>query len=314
MIVSRRTFVTGLAAVSLPGPGALGQGAPNLGPNRLVLLGNKGGPSIRAYAPSPSSNLLIWNNVPYVIDAGYGATFKLVEAKFPLTALRYVFITHHHSDHNLEAGPLPYNAWALGLKTPVDIYGPNGVDALLEGFFAGSRFDIETRMADEGRPDLRKLVTTHSYSEGQVFADHGVTVSALRNKHPPIVDSFALRFDLGGKTVVFSGDTTYFPPLAEFARGADILVHEVAYGPALEALAARIPNGATLIDHLRASHTLAEDVGRIAKDAGVKTLVLNHFVPADDKSLTDEVWTKAVRTTFDGPVIVGHDLLEIPLA
>jgi ribonuclease BN (tRNA processing enzyme) len=69
-----------------------------------------------------------------------------------------------------------------------------------------------------------------------------------------------------------------------------------------------------LVEHLKAAHTLAEDVGRIAKAAGVKTLVLNHFVPADDKSLTDEVWTKAVRTNFDGPIIVGHDLLEIPLA
>jgi ribonuclease BN (tRNA processing enzyme) len=307
-MVSRRAVLAGLAAAPLLGRVGFGQGASNLGPNRLVLLGNKGGPSIRAYAPSPS------DNVPYIIDVGYGATFKLVEAKFPLTALRYIFITHHHSDHNLEAGPLPYNAWALGLKTPVDIYGPNGVDALLDGFFASSKFDIDTRIVDEGRPDLRKLVTTHAYTEGKVFADHGVTVTALRNKHPPIVDSFALKFDLGGKVVVFSGDTTYFPPLAEFAKGADFLVHEVAYGPAFEALAARIPNGATLIDHLKAAHTMAEDVGRIAKAAGVKTLVLNHFVPADDKNLTDEVWTKAVRTTFDGPVIVGHDLLEIPLA
>ena len=314
MIISRRAFAAGLTAAPLLARGSLGQGAPNLGPNRLVLLGNKGGPSIRAYAPSPSANLLVWHNVPYIIDVGYGATFKLVEAKFPLTSLRYVFITHHHSDHNLEAGPLPYNAWALGLKTPVDIYGPNGVDALLDGFFAGSKFDIDTRIVDEGRPDLRKLVTTHSYSEGKVFAESGVTVTALRNKHPPIVDSFALKFDLGGKTIVFSGDTTYFPPLAEFAKGADFLVHEVAYGPALEALAARTPNGATLLEHLRASHTLAEDVGRIAKAAGVKTLVLNHFVPADDKGLTDEVWTKAVGTTFDGPIIVGRDLLEIPLA
>ena len=88
------------------------------------------------------------------IDAGrgYGVTFKLVEAKFPLTALRYIFITHHHSDHNLEAGPLSYNAWALGLKTPVDIYGPDGVDALIDGFFAGSKFDIERRIVDEGPP------------------------------------------------------------------------------------------------------------------------------------------------------------------
>ena len=313
-MVSRRAVLSGLVAAPFFSRLGVGQGAPHLGPNRLVLLGNKGGPSIRAYAPSPSSNLLVWNNVPYVIDVGYGATFKLVEAKFPLPSLRYIFITHHHSDHNLEAGPLSYNAWALGLKTPIDIYGPNGVDALLDGFFESSKFDIDTRIVDEGRPDLRKLVTTHGYSEGKVFADRGVTVTALRNKHPPIVDSFALKFDLAGKVIVFSGDTTYFPPLAEFAKGADFLVHEVAYGPALEALAARTPNGATLLDHLRASHTLAEDVGRIAKAAEVKTLVLNHFVPADDKSLTDEVWTKAVGTTFDGPVIVGHDLLEIPLA
>jgi ribonuclease BN (tRNA processing enzyme) len=314
VIISRRAFAAGLASAPLFGPLARGQGTPNLGPNRLVLLGNKGGPSIRAYAPSPSANLLVWNNVPYLIDAGYGVTFKLIEAKFPLTALRYVFITHHHSDHNLETGPLAYNAWAVGLKTPVDIYGPNGVDALLDGFFAGSKFDIETRTSDEGRPDLRKLVTTHTYGDGKVFADQGVTVTALRNKHPPIVDSFALKFDLGGKIVVFSGDTTYFPPLGEFAKGADLLVHEIAYGPALEALAVRNPNAASMLEHLKASHTLAEDVGRIAKAAGVKTLVLNHFVPADDKSLTDEVWTKAIRTNFDGPVIVGHDLLEVPLA
>jgi ribonuclease BN (tRNA processing enzyme) len=313
VIFSRRAALAGLAATPLLGRRAAGQAAPNLGPNRLVLLGNKGGPAIRAYAPSPSANLLVWNNVPYVIDAGYGVTFKLVEARFPLPSLRYVFITHHHSDHNLETGPLAYNAWGVGLKTPVDIFGPNGADALIDGFFAGSKFDIETRMADEGRPDLRKLVTTHTYSEGKVFADHGVTVTALRNKHPPIVDSFALKFDLGGEVIVFSGDTTYFPPLAEFAKGADILVHEVAYAPALEALAARNPNGATLLDHLKAAHTMTDDVGRIAKAAGVKTLVLNHFVPADDKNLTDELWTRAVRTTFDGPIIVGHDLLEIPL-
>jgi hypothetical protein len=218
MIIDRRAFVSGLAASPLFGRAALAQSGPNLGPNRLVLLGNKGGPAIRAYAPSPSSNLLIWNNVPYVIDAGYGVTFKLVDAKFPLTALRYIFITHHHSDHNLETGPLAYNAWAIGLKTPVDIYGPNGVDALIDGFFAGSKFDIDTRIVDEGRPDLRKLVTTHAYSEGNVFADHGVTVTALRNKHPPIVDSFALKFDLGGKVIVSQATRPIFRGWRNFPR------------------------------------------------------------------------------------------------
>src|ERR1051326_528440 len=136
-----------------PGPSV------NLGANRLVMLGTKGGPAIRAgYTPSPSAHLIVYDKVPYVIDTGKGVSFKLIDAKFTLAPLRYVFITHHHSDHNAEFGLLMNNAWAIGLKTPVDAYGPRGMRELAEGFWQAYRFDIETRMADEGRPDLRKLV------------------------------------------------------------------------------------------------------------------------------------------------------------
>lgn len=310
-MLDRRQMLAGFSALAMS---PVAQAQPqSLGPDRLVLLGNKGGPSIRAYAPSPSSNLIVWKGVPYVIDAGYGATFKLVEAGFPLPALRTIFITHNHSDHNLEAGMLPYNAWAIGLKTPVDVYGPPGIGEVLDGAWLSGKFDIETRMKDEGRPDLRKLVTPHVVGEGEVMRDANVTVTALRVKHPPIVDAFAFKFAFPGKTIVFSGDTTYFPPLADFAKGADILVHEVAYEPALQALTQRNPNAATLLDHLKASHTMTDDVGRIATAAGVKTLVLNHFVPADDKSLTETVWRDSVAKTYSGPIVVGHDLLTIPL-
>ena len=309
----RRALLATLGA-TLASPRTFAQGMPPLGPDRLVLLGTKGGPSIRAYTPSPSSNLLVWKGVPYIIDAGYGATFKLVEAGFPLGALKTIFITHNHSDHNLEAGMLPYNAWAISLKTPVDIYGPPGIDEVVQGAMLANRFDIETRIGDEGKPDLRKLVKTHTIGEGEVMRNDDVVVTALRVKHPPIVDAFAFKFAFaGGKTIVFSGDTTYFPPLADFAKGADILVHEVAFEPALAALAQRNPNASTMLDHLRAAHTMTQDVGRIATSAGVKTLVLNHFVPADDKSLTDDKWRAEVAKTFAGPIIVGHDLMTIPL-
>src|SRR5437764_345869 len=158
------------AAASLSPRPAFSQGSP-LGQNRLVLLGTKGGPAIRAgYKPSPSANLIVFNGVPYVIDTGYGVSFKLVEAKFPLTALGHVFITHHHSDHNAEFGLLMNNAWAIGLKTAVDAYGPAGMQRLAAGFWDAYKFDIETRMADEGRPDLRKLVNVHEYAEGPVLA------------------------------------------------------------------------------------------------------------------------------------------------
>src|SRR5690242_21831628 len=119
-----RTGLGSLAASTLPGS-AMPQGsAVNLGRNRLVLLGTKGGPAIRAgYRPSPAANLIVYNNVPYVIDTGYGVSFKLIDAKFPLGALRYMFITHHHSDHNAEFGLLLNNAGAIGPTPPVDAYG-----------------------------------------------------------------------------------------------------------------------------------------------------------------------------------------------
>ena len=145
--------------------------------------------------------------------------------KFPLPQLRYIFITHHHSDHNAEFGLLAYNAWAMGLKTrstPTDLRASGAP----QGFWDAYQFDIETRMADEGRPDLRKLVNVHEYVKGEVLKTDKPRVSALRNVHPPIEESFALKFEFPGKTIVFSGDTAYHPPLAQFAKGADILVRE----------------------------------------------------------------------------------------
>ena len=318
-MITRRDLLK--ASSSLAAAGALpwirptkAQQPANLGPNRLVLLGTRGGPAIRTgYVPAPASNLLVYDNVPYVIDTGYGVSFKLVEAKFPLPALRYIFITHHHSDHNAEFGLLLNNAWATGLRTPVDAYGPAGMRRLADGFWEAYKFDIETRMADEGRPDLRKLVSMHEYAEGKVLEAGSVKVTALRNVHPPITESFALKFQFADRTIVFSGDTAYFPPLAAFAKGADILVHEVMYAPALEELLRRNPNAPTLMAHLKASHTLAEDVGRIATEAGVKKLVLSHLVPADASGVTEQTWIDAVRPTYQGDLVVGRDLLTIAL-
>ena len=315
MLLTRRDLlsVSGLAVgATVVGsrPGSAQQPGQVSGRDRLVLLGTKGGPSLWSYAPSPASNLLVYKGIAHVIDAGYGTTFKLIEAGLPLTAIRRVFITHHHSDHNVDLGPMLNTAWANGLHTSIDVHGPPGLTALINGYWESNSFDIETRIADEGRVDLRKLVTAHEYGQGVVLNTPDVKVTALRNLHPPIIESFALKFEFGGKSVVFSGDTTYFPPLAEFARGADYLIHEAMYGPGIEAFVKRIGNAETLLAHAKASHTLAEDVGRIAAAAGVKTLVLSHLVPYN---VAPEKWTEAVRTTFSGPIVVGKDLLELPI-
>jgi ribonuclease BN (tRNA processing enzyme) len=237
---------------------------------------------------------------------------QLVRAGVPLNTLRYVFITHHHSDHDLDYGNLIYNAWAWGLRTPVDAWGPPPIRAMTEAYFQLNRFDIETRIADEGRPDLRKLVTAHEFSEpGLVMQNADVKVTAARVRHPPIVHAYAYRFDAADRSIVISGDTAYSPELVALARGADVLVHETMHLGGLESLLKRVPNAATLREHLHASHTVTEDIGRVAAAAGVKTLVLSHLVPPDDDSISDDMWMEGVRKHYGGQIIVGRDLMEI---
>ena len=283
-------------------------------PDRLVLLGTKGGPAIRKGGPSPTANLLVIGGYPYVIDCGLGVTRGVVEAGLVLPELRCIIITHLHSDHVLELGPLIHTAWTAGLKDKVVVYGPAGTVAVWQGFLASLSYDIAIRIEDEGRPDLARMVEVREYGDGAVFTDGRVKVTALRVLHPPVTDCFALRFDHGAGSVVFSADTTYFPPLATFAQGADILVHEAIYEPGVDRLVARVGNGARLKQHLLASHTLAEDVGRIATEAGVGLLALHHLVPADDPLVTEQHWIDALRSQYHGPLVVGRDGLFLPLA
>nr|WP_322468091.1 MBL fold metallo-hydrolase [Azohydromonas lata] len=279
---------------------------------RIVLLGTKGGPRVGGAGRSNPATLIVNAGVPYLIDCGYGVSRQLVRANVPLNTLRHVFITHHHSDHNLEYGAVVYNAWATGLNVPVHAYGPPPIAQMTRDFMAFMRFDIETRMADEGRPDLRQLLVAHEIDRpGLVLRNADVTVTAARVRHPPIEQAYAFRFDTADRSIVVSGDTTYSPELIELSRGADVLIHEILYEPGIDRLLARVPNAATLRKHMMDSHTVSEDVGRVAAAAGVKTLVLSHFVPGDDDTITDAMWTDEVRRDYGGPIVVGRDLMEI---
>ncbi|WP_378943273.1 MBL fold metallo-hydrolase [Mesorhizobium sp. ANAO-SY3R2] len=281
--------------------------------DRLVLLGTKGGPAIRPGGPWPTSTLLELGGRTMVIDCGLGVTRGLTDAGLSLKALDLVFVTHPHSDHVLELGALIHTAWTAGLATPVTVFGPAGMNRYWQSFVQALEFDIETRIADEGRPDLREMVEIVEFGEGDVLRDAGLSVTALRVDHPPVTDCFALRFEHAGRSVVFSADTAFFPPLAEFARGAGILLHEAMLEQGVERLVARTGNGARLREHLMASHSLAGEAGTIAARAGVGRLVLNHLIPADDPEIGETDWIEAVRKTWSGPLTIGHDGLVVAI-
>jgi len=312
MSLSRRQFLTATAgfALSISALNQLDFGQTKTG-TRLILLGTKGGPRVGEGRRNPSTLILV-DDVPYVIDCGYGTSLQLIAAGVALNKLRYVFITHHHSDHNLEYGPLVYNAWATGLPVRIDAYGPPGLEHMTQAFFEYMKLDIDVRIMDEGRPDPRKLIFAHDFVKpGIIMQNANAKVTATKVRHPLVKQAFAFRFDTKDRSIVISGDTAYSPELISLAKRADILVHEVMYIPALEALIKRVPDAARFREHLLASHSTPEDVGRVASQAGVKTVVLTHFVPGDDPSLTDEQWTEGVRRYFKGQIIVGKDLMEI---
>lgn len=315
--ISRRRFLTGSAAIALSGlltkkvfSQAKDSPPPKAG-TRLILLGTGGGPRPNKMRAQSSSVVLI-KDVPYVVDCGEGVGRQLVFANVPLRNLRHIFITHHHSDHNLDYGNLIYDAWVSGFKGRIDTYGPPPLEKMTKLYFDMNAYDINIRIPDEGRSPLPPMVITHEFTkDGVVMQNEHVKVTAALVNHPPVEPSFAYRFDTADRSIVFSGDTTPWNNLIKLAQGADILVHEVIHKPSLARLMARIPNADRLVDHIVASHTTHIDVGKVAKEAGVKTLVLTHFVPSDDPSLTDEMWMEGAKTHFDGKIIVGKDLMEI---
>lgn len=282
-------------------------------PDQLTLLGVKGGPAVRPGSAMPTAHLLELGDQMIVVDCGIGVTRSIVDTGRALTEIDTIFITHLHSDHVLELGPLLYTAWTTGLTQPVTIYGPTGTQAYWDGFLQAMSFDYDIRIDDEGRVPLRDLVQVHEFAEGAVAQIENITVSALRVDHPPVTDTFALRFDAPGCSVVFSADTCYFEPLAEFARGADVLVHEAMLTAGIDSLVVRTNGGEKLRAHLMASHTPAADVGRIASAAMVGHLVLNHMVPIDDPEFTESHWLSEAAQHWNGPTTVGRDGLVIPL-
>ena len=279
--------------------------------SRLILLGTAGGPTPKPNRSAPASAVVV-DGVIYVVDCGNGVARQMVQARLDLGAIRHVFITHQHSDHNADYGNLLWLAWAARLHTRVDTWGPPPLAAMTRDFLRMNDYDIQTRIEDEGRPPLAPLLVPHELSKaGVVMRDERVKVTAALVAHPPVTPAFAYRFDCPDRSIVFSGDTRPTPALVELARNADVLVHEVMHEPALARLIAAESNATRLREHLLASHTTTEQVGRIATEAGVKTLVLNHFVPGGDPALTDQVWRDAVAPHFKGRLVIGRDLLEL---
>jgi len=304
--ISRRALLVGAGI----GPFALrAQG--RQAQTRLILLGTAGGATPKKSRAAPAQ-VIVSGDAAYVIDCGNGVARQIALAGVPLKSIRHVFLTHHHSDHNADYGTLLLLAWSSGLETRVDTWGPPPLRRITELFFQMSATDLEVRQKDEGKPELPPLIHAHELTRGSTLMEEGpLTVRCALVNHPLIRTALAYRFDAPDRSIVISGDTTRSADLIELARGADVLVHEVLYAPAVDAIAGTGADATRLKQHILASHTPLEEVGKIAAQAGVRTLVLSHFVPSETPPVPDETWMQGARAHFAGQVILGRDLMEI---
>jgi len=309
----KRTFlVTVVIVLGIAAP-ALHAQQPNETATRLILLGTAGGPSIKKARAQPSNALIVNGNV-YIIDAGNGVSRQMALAGVPARALRAVFITHNHSDHSADYGTLLLRSWASGLKKQVDTYGPPPLEKMTQSYLEYMNWDIQLRIKDENRPALVNLIRAHDIKgEGIIYQDENIKVTAAEVPHGAAKPSYAFRFDTPQRSIVFSGDTSRSENLIRLAKGADILVHEIVNIHGVDAIVNTTdPGNESLKRHIIEAHTPIEEVGQVAAEAGVKKLVLTHFVPtglpAFDKP---ELWIEGVRKHYKGEVIVGEDLMEV---
>jgi len=278
--------------------------------SRLILLGTAGGPTPKADRSAPA-NAIVIDGAIYVIDCGNGVARQMVKAGLDLGRIRDVFITHQHSDHNADYGNLLLLAWETDLHTRVYTWGPPPLKRMTQLFLELDDYNIRTRETDEGRPPLTPLIVPHDITQpGVVMHDENVKVTAALVQHPPVTPAFAYRFDCPDRSIVFSGDTRPSETLIELARGADLLVHEVIDLKAIDRVVKDEAMATRLRQHLETAHTPMSQVGQIATQAGVKTLVLNHFVPGAPP-IPDKVWYDAVKPHFKGRLIIGHDLMVL---
>jgi ribonuclease BN (tRNA processing enzyme) len=281
----------------------------------LVLLGTGGGP-IPGRARHMTSHVLLHGDAAYIVDCGLGVTDRFTQTGIPFGNIRSIFITHHHPDHNIEYGPFLVLGWVRGLNQSVNAYGPPPLTQMTADYLKSMQTTVHFWAEDFHMTPLT-AVTTHDLPEpGPVMEDENVKVTCVQVQHPPVTPAYGYRFDFNDRSIAFSGDTVPLERVAEMAKRADVLVHEAINMSAIEdEVRLQIASGQhvsfdTFMAHMRADHSPIEDVGRIAQEAGVKTLVLSHLSPSQS-SLSDETWAAPAAKYFKGQIVVGHDLMVV---
>jgi ribonuclease Z len=286
-------------------------------PPRVIILGS-GTPTPHT-ARWGTSFLVGIGGEWMMFDCGFAATYKLAKAGFMATQVDNLFFTHHHSDHDADYPSFLLTRFdmSIGKENELNVYGPTLTEQLTErllGEGVGAFWhDIVARTnhplslgayVERGGklPRRAPKINARDIGPGTIATGKNWEITAAPVEHvQPYLDSLAYRIDSDEGSIVFSGDTRPCTSLTNLAYGADLLVMECIR---LESA----HEGNAYGD----SETGTYGAGQTAKDAGVKRLALVHQIPAMDEPVMHAQALKEVTSVYEGPVIWGDELLEVP--
>jgi ribonuclease BN (tRNA processing enzyme) len=255
-----------------------------------------------------------------VFDHGPGAHHRLLESGRRAVEVTHAFFSHLHYDHCLDYARLVLQRWDQGAGKigELDVYGPAPVARMTRLLFADDGVygpDIRARVEHQSSLDVfqarggvpprrRPEPRVVEVAAGAVVQGRGwrVTVGHAQHVQPQLV-CLAYRIDAEGGSICYSGDSGFCSELVELARGCDVLIQMNHHFSGTEPSAA-----------YRAACGNHEDNARLARDAGVKTLVLTHLLPQIDRPGVRERIVHEIQRLFDGRVIWGEDLMRLDIA
>jgi ribonuclease BN (tRNA processing enzyme) len=318
-------------ARAAPRPAAVG----TAGRTKVFLLGAQGGQNRAAITGSAihagPSVLIMVDGVGYLMDAGVGTLMRLNEAGFDPTMIRHVFMTHHHQDHNADLGNIIGFGWTTGPQVDegqrIDVWGPPGTRAYQAGYQQATALSIHDQVTHLGKkPAFSKYLTCHEFplrgailhTAHRVMSDGKVTVEAIRVNHGP-VPTVGYRFKTPDLDVVFSGDRGALGDFfVQLAKGADLLFHEIIDIELVRSILKAQKAPADFIKHQEQDHSAPAFVGKTARAASAKKLVLYHIIPGSEAanlgSTPPSYGTKLkglVAQQYAGEIVVGSDLLQV---
>ena len=280
---------------------------------RIIACGT-GMPDQRQAQASACFLFELGNGDKFIFDIGSGSMRNIASLMIPYEYLTKVFLSHLHTDHWGDLDSLWAGGWTAGRPVPLEIWGPSGATEdmgtayAIDHFLKANNWDKKTR--EFKITPIPGQITVHEFDykgvNEVIYQENGVTIRSIPAIHAgdgPV--SFIVEY--AGLKVVFGGDTSPNKWFVEYAKDADVVIHESFNTPGVFAtLGAQPPQLAWRA--CCAFHTSGPSFGKIMSTIKPRHAIAYHALLDLGTQQYNEYYD-SIRSTYDGPLSIGSDLM-----